>query len=245
MKPLLVRQIEEGTDSPIIERFDPEQQCRVMSRATARRVKDLLRLVVADGSGRKASVDGYQVAGKTGTAQKTDPSTGRYYLDRHVAVFCGFVPVDEPRLTILVLVDSPRVEHDTGGAVAAPVFAQVAEASLNYLRVPPDQPATLVAKKDVTNTEKAAPKKETLVNLDIASSAMPDLTGMSKLDVVETLSSLPLKVWSLEGSGHVVWQSLAPGQQIASGDECRIIFAKDRMSDETFRFTQAGGSELR
>ena len=244
MKPLLVRRIEKCADDLVIERFDPRQQGRVMSRGTARRLKDLLRKVVQEGSGGQAAVDGYKVAGKTGTAQKIDPSTGRYYGDRHVAIFCGFVPVYKPRLTILVLVDSPRVKLDTGGAVAAPVFSEIAEVSLNYLRVPPDEPKTVVASGDSAEIEQTAPERQRFGSLDDVSSAMPDLTGMSKLEVIQALSSLSLEL-SCEGSGRVVWQSLVPGQSVASGDECRIIFAKDGMSDETLRFTQASRSELR
>ena len=243
MKPLLVRRIEEE-DGTVSERFGSEQQGRVMSRATARQVKELLRKVVADGSGAKASVDGYQVAGKTGTAQKIDPATGQYYRDRHVAIFCGFVPLDKPRLSILVLVDSPRVEPDTGGAVAAPVASEIAEASLNYLRVPPDRVDALPVREDTTAGEGGGRAKGTLAGAAAASSAMPDLTGMSKLEVVHALSSLPLEL-SFKGSGHVVGQSLAPGQPVIPGDECKIVFAKDGMLDETLRFTQAGGSEPR
>ena len=245
MRPLLVRRIEKRPGGLAVERFDPEQQGRVMSRATARQLQKLLRKVVQDGSGGKAAVDGYSVGGKTGTAQKIDPDTGLYQRDLHVAIFCGFVPVDTPRLTILVLVDSPRVKMDTGGAVAAPVFSEIAEASLNYLRVPPDQPETVVATYDAAEAQEAVPGKRTLADLDSVSSAMPDLTGMSKIEAVQALSSLSLEL-SCEGSGWVVWQSLVPGQSVAPGDECRIMFAKDGMSvDGTLRFTQADRSKPR
>jgi len=238
MKPLLVQRTEECAGGPVIERFSPRQQGRVMSRATARQLKKLLRKVVRDGSGGRAAVDGYGVAGKTGTAQKIDPDTGLYKKDLHVSIFCGFVPLNRPRLTILVLVDSPRVRMDTGGAVAAPVFSEIAEASLNYLRVPPDEPETVIARFEPVEIEETVPERQTSVSRDDASSAMPDLTGMSKLEVIQALSSLSLEL-SCEGSGRVVWQSLVPGQSATPGDECRIVFAKDGMADETFRFTQA------
>ena len=243
MKPLLVRQTEEYAGGPLIERFSPRQQGRVMSRATARQVKELLHKVVRDGSGGRAAVDGYGAAGKTGTAQKIDPKTGLYQKNLHVAIFCGFVPVDKPRLTIMVLVDSPRVKMDTGGAVAAPVFSEIAEAGLNYLRVPPDDPETVVAKRETVEIGETAAETKTLANPDDVSSAMPDLTGMSKLEVIQALSCLSLEL-SCEGTGRVVWQSLAPGRSVAPGAECRIMFAKDGVSDGTFRFTQAGRSEL-
>ncbi len=244
MKPLLVQRTEECAGGSLIEQFSPRQQGRVMSRATARQVKKLLRKVVRDGSGGRAAVDGYGVAGKTGTAQKIDPDTGLYQKDLHVAIFCGFVPVDKPRLTILVLVDSPRVKTDTGGAVAAPVFSEIAEASLNYLRVPPDEPETVIARLTPVEIEEPVGERQTSVSLDDVASAMPDLTGMSKLEVIQALSSLSLEL-SCQGSGRVIWQSLAPGHSVAPGDECRIVFAKDGMSDGTFRFTQADRNEPR
>ncbi|MCK5558639.1 MAG: PASTA domain-containing protein, partial [Candidatus Hydrogenedentes bacterium] len=242
MKPLLVRQIEDAHHR-VIKRFDFQQQRRAISRSTARQLKQLLHKVVEDGSGREASVPGYQVAGKTGTAQKIDPSTGRYRRDQHVAVFCGFVPVDKPRLTILVMVDGPRVEHDTGGSVAAPVFREIAESSLSYLRVPPDRIGALVAKGSTTNHDEVAPSKQRVVRAAAPSSTMPDLTRMSKLEVVQALSSLSLEL-SFEGSGHVTSQSIVPGQTVSMGDRCKIVFAKNGMSDETYLFTQAGGSKL-
>jgi len=243
MQPLLVRQVEEN-GSTFIDRFEPKQQWRVMSRSTAQGVKRLLRKVVQDGSGRYASVKGYEVGGKTGTAQKVDPSTGLYYTDRHVAIFCGFVPVEEPRLSILVLVDSPRVEPDTGGTVAAPVFREIAEASLNYLRVPPDQPGTLYVKDNINVPEPSIRATQAVAEAAGRFEAMPDLTGMSKLEVVRALSSLQLEL-AFTGSGYVVEQSLEPGRLVIPGAECKIIFAKDGMSDETLRFTRAGGSEPR
>jgi len=243
MQPLLVRQVEQN-DGTVVERFEPKQQWRVMSRATAEKLKRLLRKVVDDGSGHYASVEGYEVGGKTGTAQKVDPSTGLYYSDRHVAIFCGFVPVDKPRLSILVLVDSPRVEPDTGGAVAAPVFREIAEASLNYLRVPPDRPETLYVKDDTSVAELDGRRTQAVVEAAARFEAMPDLTGMSKLEVIQALSSLQLEL-AFEGSGYVVAQSIEPGQMVNPGAECKITFAKDGMPHETLRFTRAGGSEPR
>jgi cell division protein FtsI (penicillin-binding protein 3) len=245
MKPILIRRIED-TQGRIVGRFDPQQQRRAISRSTARQLSQLLRSVVDEGSGAAAALPAFEVAGKTGTAQKVDPNTGRFSRERHVAVFCGFVPVDKPRLTILVLVDAPRVEHDTGGTVAAPVFREIAESSLNYLRVPPDRTDAVIARRgtaDREDRERSASRKEEVVSAAAPSSTMPDLTGMSKLEVVQALSSLSLEL-SLEGSGHVTWQSIVPGRAVSHGDRCNVFFAKNGMSDETYRFTEAGGSGL-
>ena len=99
----------------------------------------MLRGVVSDtGTGAAASVPGYTVAGKTGTAQKPSPNGG-YAAGKYVATFVGMVPASDPRLVILVTVDEPRLAI-FGGVVAAPAFAQIAAFDLQYLEVPPDAP---------------------------------------------------------------------------------------------------------
>jgi cell division protein FtsI/penicillin-binding protein 2 len=109
----------------------------VISAETAKRLTAMLRGVVEGGSGTAAKVNGYTVAGKTGTAAKPDPVRGGYSESRYVASFVGFVPATRPRLVVLVTVDEP---HGAiwGGTVAAPAFARIAEFALPYLEIPPD-----------------------------------------------------------------------------------------------------------
>jgi cell division protein FtsI (penicillin-binding protein 3) len=101
----------------------------------------MMEAVTADdrGTGTKARVPGFRVAGKTGTAQKVDPVTGGYSADKRIASFVGFVPAEAPRLVVLAMIDAPRGQV-YGGLVAAPVFARVATQSLHYLKVKPNQP---------------------------------------------------------------------------------------------------------
>jgi cell division protein FtsI (penicillin-binding protein 3) len=99
----------------------------------------MLEQVVLNGTGKLARLDGYTAAGKTGTAQKIDPATGRYSARDYIASFVGFAPVNAPAVTVLVVLDSPLGGHH-GGDVAAPVFRNVAQKALSYLRVPPDIP---------------------------------------------------------------------------------------------------------
>jgi cell division protein FtsI (penicillin-binding protein 3) len=113
---------------------------RVVSRQVAADVMTMLRDVVAEGTGTYAAIPGYQVAGKTGTAQKPD-SHGGYSLDKYVASFVGIVPASRPRLVVLVAVDEPQGAI-WGGVVAAPAFEQIARFDLQYLEVPPDAPTT-------------------------------------------------------------------------------------------------------
>jgi cell division protein FtsI (penicillin-binding protein 3) len=118
---------------------------RVVSPGVAATLKTLLRGVVDEGgTGTAAAITGYYVAGKTGTAQKPEP-TGGYSSTRYVASFVGFVPATKPRLVVLVNVDEPKGSI-WGGVVAAPAFQQIARFSLQYLEVPPDAP--LVATPD-------------------------------------------------------------------------------------------------
>jgi cell division protein FtsI/penicillin-binding protein 2 len=113
---------------------------RLVARPIAAELMTMLKDVVAEGTGTYAAIPGYQVAGKTGTAQKPD-ERGGYSADRYVASFVGIVPASRPRLVVLVAVDEP---HGAiwGGVVAAPAFQQIARFDLQYLEVPPDAPGT-------------------------------------------------------------------------------------------------------
>ncbi|MGB6866704.1 MAG: penicillin-binding transpeptidase domain-containing protein, partial [Candidatus Aminicenantaceae bacterium] len=108
---------------------------------TAQTLSRILQNVVLRGTGTEAQVDGYSIAGKTGTAQKFDPSIGRYSNKKHTASFVGFVPVENPVLAIVVVIDEPEGEF-YGGDVAAPVFKEIASQTLRYLQVPKDEAFT-------------------------------------------------------------------------------------------------------
>ncbi len=131
VQPHLVDRI--GSARPRLERR------RIVSKRIAAELTQMLRDVVIEGTGTRAEIPGYQVAGKTGTAAK--PTRWGYSDTRYIASFVGFVPASKPRLVILVTVDEP---HGAifGGLVAAPVFQEIAKFDLQYLEVPPDAPAT-------------------------------------------------------------------------------------------------------
>lgn len=117
--------------------FHLPQQRRVISPLTAVEMKKMLEAVVLHGTGRKALLDGYTSAGKTGTAQKVDPATGAYSKTKYVGSFAGFAPVNNPALTVVVILDSAQGLHQ-GGQVAAPVWARVMQQTLAYLNVSHD-----------------------------------------------------------------------------------------------------------
>jgi cell division protein FtsI/penicillin-binding protein 2 len=118
---------------------------RILTPGVSRQVLNMMEDVVIEGTGQEAKVPGYKVAGKTGTAAKPDPSGG-YSNTRYIASFVGIVPATGPRLVILVTVDEPAAAI-WGGVVAAPAFQQIAGFDLQYLEIPPDDPASLPAQQ--------------------------------------------------------------------------------------------------
>jgi cell division protein FtsI (penicillin-binding protein 3) len=117
----------------------PVEPRRVIRPETAATLRRLMEGVVLNGTGKLARLDGWTAAGKTGSAQKIDPATGRYSPTQLIASFTGFAPISNPAVTILVSLDSPVGLHE-GGMVAAPVFKRIAEQVLPYLDVPRDVP---------------------------------------------------------------------------------------------------------
>jgi cell division protein FtsI (penicillin-binding protein 3) len=124
-----------GTPQPVV--FHPAQQHRVISTMTSAQMKKMMEGVVLFGTARRAILDGYTVAGKTGTAQKVDPQTGAYSKTKYVASFVGFAPVNDPAITIAVILDSAEGLHQ-GGQVSAPVFKRIAQQVLEYMHVAHD-----------------------------------------------------------------------------------------------------------
>jgi cell division protein FtsI (penicillin-binding protein 3) len=125
--------------TPQLIAFHPPMGRRVISPLTAAQMKHMMEGVVLRGTGKKAILDGYSSAGKTGTAQKIDAS-GKYSHRQHIASFAGFAPVNNPAVTVLVVLDSPAggYPRDGGGVAAAPVFARIAQQVLAYMNVPHD-----------------------------------------------------------------------------------------------------------
>src|ERR1700731_2956383 len=117
----------------------PSEPRKVIRPETAATLRRLMEGVVLNGTGKLARLDGWTSAGKTGSAQKIDPATGRYSPTQLIASFTGFAPISNPAVTILVSLDSPVGLHE-GGQVAAPVFKRIAEQVLSYLDVPRDVP---------------------------------------------------------------------------------------------------------
>jgi cell division protein FtsI/penicillin-binding protein 2 len=138
--------------------YSPAQVRRVISIDTAKKIVSALKDVVSkDGTAKDAAVPGFIVAGKTGTAQKIDPHGG-YMEGRYVVSFVGFLPADDPKFTLLVVIDDPNVKKGEafGGKVAAPVFAKIAKRAADYLElqptVPVEPPGLVETPKKLTST---------------------------------------------------------------------------------------------
>jgi cell division protein FtsI (penicillin-binding protein 3) len=137
MKPYLVKEITDVRGRTVTG-FEPTPLRRVISPENARRItRMMMRTVEEGGTGIEAAIEGYKVAGKTGTAQKADPIEGGYADDKYMASFVGFAPAENPSITVLVVIDEPHKEH-YGGVVAAPVFRRIVRETLRYLKVPPE-----------------------------------------------------------------------------------------------------------
>jgi cell division protein FtsI (penicillin-binding protein 3) len=182
---------------------------RVISERTAAVLNEILKSVVARGTGMPAALTEHVVAGKTGTAQKA--GRGGYSADKFVASFGGYVPADRPRLAILVVVDEPRGAQ-YGGTVAAPAFREIAESSLRYLGVAPSIPARTV---NVAPPMLATFSQHRAVK---AGSEVPDLRGLDARAAVALATAAGFRVRA-SGSGVVQTQQPLPGEALPLSHE--------------------------
>jgi cell division protein FtsI/penicillin-binding protein 2 len=137
MKPLIVKEILDSNQNSV-KVFKPKPVRQVVSVETALTMTKILEQVVIDGTGMEAKLDEYQVAGKTGTGQIFDFATGKYSNSAYTSLFVGYVPAENPKISILILLDQPKGSY-YGGTVAAPVFKEIASKVLSYLSIPPNQ----------------------------------------------------------------------------------------------------------
>lgn len=229
MAPYLVKRITDQQDT-VVQSRPPRVRRKVIDEETARLVGELMIHTTEEGgTGTLAAVSGFRVAGKTGTAQKVDPVTGGYSIDKRVASFVGFVPARDPRLVILVVVDEPQGKP-YGGVVAAPVFARIAAQSLRYLNVSPTEgggteilPAVQVAEAGVLpflQPEVAAGENK-------GGRSMPDFGGLSYRQALQVMERTGLNI-RLIGTGRAVEQSPAAGDPIRYGHEVWVKFEPPR-----------------
>jgi cell division protein FtsI (penicillin-binding protein 3) len=199
-----------GADGRTVWERSPTVVRRVMRPETARQVTAMLETVVdgEGGTGTRARVAGVRVAGKTGTAQKVEPGTGRYSARGRIASFVGFVPADAPRLVILTLLDEPE-SSTYGGIVAAPIFREIAVAALERLGVAVAPPADVREAALDADQDGRAP---------FVPAGVPSFLGLSMRDAVERARELGWVV-QVRGRGYVTTQAPPPGAVAAPGKE--------------------------
>ncbi|HEY6420308.1 MAG TPA: penicillin-binding protein [Candidatus Binataceae bacterium] len=204
----------------------PQVMRRAIPPDVAHTMNGLLRNVVNgdNGTGRRARVDGFLVAGKTGTAQMVNPETGGYFQNRHVSSFVGFLPADDPRLLILVVLYDVGHGH-FGGLVAAPVFSEIASGAVRDLNIAStDAPYDSAAMLGLLGGPKSgAVVPASIVVRDegadlpplIGANPLeaPDFGGMSLRRALETARQLHITL-DVSGAGYVIAQDPAPGAQL-------------------------------
>ena len=249
--PHLIREVR-NADGSIAYSAQPEHR-RVISAETAIALRGMLEGVTLNGTAKKAQLDGYSAAGKTGTAQKIDPKTKAYSSTKFVGSFVGFAPVSNPQVVIIVVIDEPSGAYH-GGDVAAPIFREVAEQVLPSLGVMPDietnSTPDLIAQAN-ENPERAAKlraeqeqseqqRRATMPTVDSnggrggevvyapatkKAMLMPDLRGRSVRDVARTCAQLGLQV-EARGEGRVLKQNPSAGAEVSTGQLIYVDFGR-------------------
>jgi membrane peptidoglycan carboxypeptidase len=184
-KPHVIAQLRRGDKVlPAEGPLAPAEPRKVIHPETAATLRQLMEGVVLNGTGKLAHLDGWTSAGKTGSAQKIDPATGRYSPTHFIASFTGFAPISNPAVTILVSLDSPVGLHE-GGIVAAPVFKRIGEQVLPYLDVPRDVPV------GPRLTQAAYKNREVSDSATLEDFTPADFSGLPDQPPVESSASNP------------------------------------------------------
>jgi cell division protein FtsI (penicillin-binding protein 3) len=225
MQPRLVRSVFDA-EGKEIRRYEPRSVRQVVSADTARTLTRMMTQVVAAGTGHNAAIPGYDVAGKTGTAQKLDPVTRRYSRNPGVLSFVGFVPAEGPRLVMLVMLDEPKNEK-WGSEAAAPIFSAIGGGVLRYLDVPPSDATPLAIVSGPSETTPAP--RVRAVSQDVAepgsdARVMPELRGRTLRNALAALAPLGVGV-KVDGRGLVVAQAPAPGAALPAETGVRLTLA--------------------
>ncbi|MBN2343610.1 MAG: PASTA domain-containing protein [Deltaproteobacteria bacterium] len=248
MKPNLIKRVTDAEGEVILENT-PTVRRRVVSRRTARLIADMMTAVTEEGgTGTEAALDGYLVAGKTGTAQKSTGAHGYKDKEKFVASFFGFVPADNPKLVISVVIDEPMVSY-YGGTVAAPALRRIADKALRDMGVTPNFTVRRGQKKEEHATEKEPPppKEALLQNTDVNESAnmitpmeiplqkgqvrTPKLLGMPIGKAISELNEFELRPL-FYGTGIAAEQIPAPGEPINKGEYVQVNFSPNGEYEE-------------
>lgn len=213
MRPYIVKAIE-NADGTIEKETTPKEVRRVLTSAVDQTTVGMLEQVVETGGGKKARVEGYRIAGKTGTAEKTKEGELGYLKNHYIASFCGFAPVEKPEVVVLVIIDDPLGDY-YGGQIAAPVAGDIFAKLFRYLQI---EPSELREEGKIIVRE----EKETNTTLAI----VPDVRGLSKEEVQLRLNAAQLKL-KAKGEGFAIKQNISPSKLLPKGSEIIVEFQND------------------
>ncbi|WP_256865336.1 penicillin-binding transpeptidase domain-containing protein [Paenibacillus sp. 32352] len=203
MWPHVVKEIYNPRTKEVVQSFEPKFVKQVVSESTAKQVSELLEQVVSDqkiGTGKKAAIEGYRVAGKTGTANVVEPGGKGYSPNKWVISFIGFAPVEDPKILVSIIADQPDLggNYHLGSDVAPPAFKEIVAQSLRYMGVPSSSQQQKAAEKEVKTT------------------TLPDLVGMTLEQARTALNKYDVVVEAIGKGAKITSQSPAPGTEIGS-----------------------------
>ena len=243
LKPHIIKNIKNANGTTYSE-TKVEEVRRALESAPDKTLVGLLEQVVASGGGRKATVRGYRVAGKTGTAQKVNDWGTGYSEGKYIASFCGFGPVEHPQVALLVVIDEPLGASFYGGQIAAPVAGRMLSQIFRYLRIEPTTDASYddyeltedVGEGDTSGASAAyesqvvsKPKVEEKISQPAQTDApegtavVPNFKRKSIREVARIASEIGLSLDS-SGSGFASYQSIAPGEIVDKGTKIYVEF---------------------
>lgn len=219
VKPHIIQGIKnpDGSDYSVTE---TKMVGNPITKKVADEVKDMMEKEVSEGGGANARIPGYNMAGKTGTAQKLDAVNGGYLKNEYIASFCGFGPTEDPKAICLVVLDTPRGSY-YGGQVAAPVFKEVMTQVMRYLKVPTIQDEAAHSKPVSEEVDTYKPK---IPDENTKEFRLPSFNGWSMRDVGEWLTRAGLG-FQPEGAGYAYKQSPGIGAKVKKGDNIKVCFS--------------------
>jgi cell division protein FtsI (penicillin-binding protein 3) len=243
LEPVLIKRVTDGTGvtlteaSPMVRRDAvPGHIARLMSEM-------LVAVTEGEGTGVEAAIPGFRVAGKTATAQKIDPATGKYTDTHYVASFVGFAPAEKPKVAIAVVLDEPMGGNYAGGTVAAPVFRRVGEMALRYLGVTPRGTVPVKLSEVSDRAREGDPAASTYQVLSEARAVqlpaaavvtpsaplrvgevrLPDFTGYPAREAIKAALGLGL-LPTVEGTGRLARQEPPAGSVLPKGSSVKLVF---------------------
>ncbi|NBJ14166.1 MAG: PASTA domain-containing protein [Dehalobacter sp. 4CP] len=233
MQPYIVENIK-NKDGEIVSKTQPKVVRQVISETTSKTMSDILVSVVDSGTGSRAKIPGIKVAGKTGTAQKIDPKTGKYSDTDYIVSFVGYAPADDPKIAVLVVIDTPHAPVVQGGTLGGPRVKNIIEGTLQYYGVPVSaetpsdltkvDPDALVEEAAAKNGNTAADKNSTPARQAGEGEVLvPDLKGLTIRQAGELLGKLDLR-YEFGGSGLAYKQSPEAGKVVNRGDTIEVLF---------------------